>query len=60
MTYIIYNMTALLILALLILLFMSIYSPFIDIFKDYTGKNHIIIWYNYKGKRNFIDLLGGQ
>lgn len=33
----------------------------LDIFVDYRGKFHIIIWYtNSKGVRKFINLLGSQ
>ena len=35
--------------------------PWIDIFTDYRGIQHIIFWYtNFKGERKFINLLGSQ
>ena len=35
------------------------YNPWIDIYKDYRGEKHIVLWYNdLKGERKFIDLLG--
>jgi hypothetical protein len=37
-----------------------IFSPYLDFFKDYRGKYHIIIWYFWKGERNYINLLGSQ
>ena len=48
------------ILAILCILFVII-NPYIDIFKDYRGKIHIIIWYyNYKNNRKYIDLRGSH
>lgn len=38
----------------------SIYDPFIDIFEDYRGEKHIMLWYNKKGKRKFINIIGSQ
>lgn len=49
----------LIILAILCILFVLI-NPYIDIFKDYRGKIHIILWYNYKNKRKYIDLRGSH
>lgn len=50
------------ILLLLILIFILylIYDPFIDIFTDFRGEYHIILWYNYKGERRFINIIGEQ
>lgn len=48
------------ILFILLLILYIYYNSYIDIFKDYRGKYHIILWYDYKGKRKFINLLGSQ
>jgi len=47
---------------LLLLIFCIVYThPWIDIFKDFRGEQHIILWYtNYKGERKFINLTGDQ
>lgn len=46
-------------LLLIILIWHLWYS--LDIFVDYRGKFHIIIWYtNNKGVRKFINLFGSQ
>jgi len=45
------------IILLIIFIFIKIKcNPYLDIFKDYTDKYHIFIWY-YKGsERKYIDL----
>lgn len=37
-----------------------IFNPYIDIYTDYRGKNHMILWYNKNGERKHIDLIGSQ
>jgi hypothetical protein len=49
----------LLIIILLIILY-KIYDPYIDIFNDYRKEYHVILWYNHKGKRKFINIVGNQ
>ena len=50
-----------LILFLLILTTLIIYfNIYVDIFRDYRDKLHIIIWYTYKDRRKYIDLIGSQ
>ena len=35
--------------------------PWIDVYKDYRGATHIVLWYtNLKEQRKFINLIGGQ
>ena len=53
-------MMYLLIITIIILILFIIFDPFIDIFKDYKGEYHIILWYNHKGKRKSINLIGNQ
>ena len=49
-----------LILFLIILLFI-IFQPWVDVYNDSNGINHIVLWYtNLKGKRMFINLIGSQ
>ena len=43
-----------------IIIFYKIYDPFVDMFEDYRGEKHIILWYNYKGKRKSINIIGSQ
>lgn len=49
---------------LIILIFLTIlyiiYEPYLDFFKDYRGKYHIILWYNNKGERSYINIIGNQ
>lgn len=34
--------------------------PWIDVYKDFRGKRHIVIWYtNFKEERKFVE-IGGQ
>lgn len=50
-------------LIILTIIFVSIYiiyEPFIDIFEDYRGESHIVLWYNSKGERKFINIVGSQ
>lgn len=46
---------------IIIILFLIFYlRPWIDIYTDYRGIKHIILWYtNLKGERNYIN-IGGQ
>lgn len=46
------------ILLIIILLLIAYYDPWIDKYKC-GDKVHIILWYNYKGERTFIELYGG-
>ena len=40
---------------------LSYTHPWIDVFKDFRGVKHIVLWYtNYKGERKFINLTGDQ
>ena len=48
------------IILLLIVICLFFFSPYIDIFTDYRGKKHIIIWYSIRGRRKFVNLLGNQ
>ena len=48
-----------LIFLLILLVLMYMFNPYIDIFKDYRGKLHIILWYGNK-ERKHIDLIGDQ
>lgn len=46
---------------LILLALFIIYSPYLDIYKDYRDKYHIILWYNsYKKdkKREYINIIG--
>ena len=45
---------------LIILVIIGIYDPYIDCFYDYRGKYHIILWYNFKGQRKYINIIGNQ
>ena len=46
---------------LLIILLIFYFRPWIDIYTDYKGIKHIVLWYtNLKGKRMFINLIGSQ
>jgi hypothetical protein len=46
---------------IIIVVLMYVYSPYLDIFKDYRGELHIILWYDdSKGERKFINILGSQ
>jgi len=48
------------IIILLIIFFITLYiRPWIDIYKDYRGIQHITLWYNnHKGERKYINLIG--
>lgn len=49
------------IILLLIWAILAYTHPWIDVFKDYRGTKHIVLWYtNFKGERVFINLKGGQ
>ncbi len=47
---------------LFIILVIGIYkfNPFIDIFQDYRGKFHIVLWYTFKNGRKYINIVGDQ
>jgi len=45
-------------IALIIIIGLIYFNPYIDIFKDYRNRLRIILWYNWKNKRNHIDLNG--
>lgn len=46
---------------LIIFVFILYCRPYIDYFKDYRNKTHLLIWYfNFKGERKYIDLIGSQ
>ena len=54
-------MIYLLILTIILVILYLIFKPFIDIFDDYRGEHHIIIWYDrLDKKRGFINIIGGQ
>lgn len=53
-------MIYLLIFTIIALIINMVFEPFIDSFDDYRGEHHIILWYNHKGKRKFINLIGNQ
>jgi len=53
-------MIELIIIILGLLLIINIYNPYIDCFYDYRGEYHIILWYNYKGERKYINIIGNQ
>lgn len=49
------------IIIVIILLVLLIFKPFVDVFKDYRGKYHIILWYNtFNGERKYFNILGNQ
>lgn len=47
---------------LIVIFIISIYTrPYLDIFEDYRGEHHIILWYNnFKGERKYINIRGSQ
>lgn len=48
-------------LILILYVIISYTHPWIDIFKDFRGVKHTVLWYtNYKGERKFINLTGDQ
>lgn len=48
-------------LILILYIIISYTHPWIDIFKDFRGVKHTVLWYtNYKGERKFINLIGDQ
>jgi hypothetical protein len=48
-------------LILILCIIISYTHPWIDVFKDFRGVKHIVLWYtNYKGERKFINLSGDQ
>ena len=53
-------MILLIILTILLVVIYKVYDPYIDIFDDYREEYHIILWYNHKGKRKFINIVGNQ
>lgn len=54
-------MIYLIIFVIIFTILYSIYNPFIDVFEDYRGEYHIILWYtNNKGERNYINIIGNQ
>lgn len=49
------------ILILLLILFtIFVFDPHLDIFHDYRGEKHIILWYNWFDDRRFINIIGSQ
>lgn len=47
-------------IVLLILLLVIVYikfNPYLDIFKDYRGIRHYILWYDWNGERKNIHLF---
>lgn len=44
---------------ILIVIIIFIFSPYIDVFKDYRGKQHLIIWYNniFNDKREYYQVF---
>jgi len=53
-------MIYLFIIIILLAICYVIFEPYLDIFEDYKGDFHIILWYNGKTERNYINLLGSQ
>ena len=53
-------MIYLIILVIILIIIYKLYNPFIDIFEDYRGEKHIILWYNGKNKREYINIVGSQ
>lgn len=53
-------MILLIIIIIVLGLILLIFNPYIDIFKDYREKYHMIFWYSYKGKRKYISIIGSQ
>ena len=49
-----------LIILLLVIVGCFIFEPYLDAFYDYRENFHIILWYNWRGKRNYINLVGSQ
>lgn len=48
----------LILIIVLIAIFIRIkWKPYIDIFTDNRGINHILVWYNSKNGRKYKDLL---
>lgn len=46
---------------LLLLIAMFYFQPWVDCYKDYRNKKHIVLWYtDIFGKRNFINIVGNQ
>lgn len=43
-----------------VLIMLVIYfNPYIDIYYDYRNNLHIVFWYSYRNKRNYVNILGG-
>lgn len=53
-------MIYLFIIVVLLAICYVIFEPYLDIFEDYRGDPHIILWYNGKTERKYINLLGSQ
>ena len=47
-------------LVILLLFICIIFDLYIDVFKDYRNEYHVILWYSYKKKRKYVNLIGGQ
>ena len=49
------------VIIVLIFLILILSSPYIDIYRDFEDKLHIIIWYtNHNNERKHFNLIGGQ
>jgi hypothetical protein len=46
------------IIIIFILILIWYFQPWVDYYKDYRGTKHLVLWYNWKGFRNFYDFSG--
>ena len=46
------------IICIILLILYKKYDPYIDVLNGYK-KLYVILWYNSKGKRKYINLIGG-
>ena len=54
-------MTTICIILLILVAIITYSHPWIDVFTDYRGVKHRVLWYtNLKGERVFINLIGGD
>lgn len=53
-------MTLVIIFIIILGVLCIIFNPYIDFFKDYQDKYHMILWYNYNKKRKYINIIGHQ
>lgn len=52
-------MTLLIILIIIIILCLKYFKPYLDIYKDYRGNLHVLLWYKINNKRSYLIIIGG-